>query len=76
MRRVGVPFVGFLLDKRTTLDASLVVMGCGIAYGVLSMTSHAAPQTIAIGIFVFLRPLMYTFGEWFVVSDRSSSEVG
>ncbi|KAG8930639.1 hypothetical protein FRC02_003966 [Tulasnella sp. 418] len=58
---VGVPFVGWLLDHRTTLEASLVVLVSGVLFGVLGMVRHVAPQIISIGIFVVLRPLMYTF---------------
>ena len=60
---LGVPFVGFLLDKRTSFDVCLVAGACGIVYGVLGLTQHVVPQIISISIFVFLRPLMYTFGE-------------
>lgn len=41
----------------------MVVLVCGVVYGVLGMVRHVAAQTISIAIFVFLRPLMYTFGE-------------
>lgn len=57
----GIPFVGYLLDHRTTFEASVVVLVCGVVYGVLGMVRHVAAQTISIAIFVFLRPLMYTF---------------
>lgn len=57
----GIPFVGFLLDHRTTFEASVVVLVCGVVYGALGLVPHVAAQTISIAIFVFLRPLMYTF---------------
>ncbi|KAG8847829.1 hypothetical protein FRB96_001417 [Tulasnella sp. 330] len=58
---VGIPFVGYLLDDRTTLDASLVVLVSGVVYGALGILPHVGAQVTSIAIFVFLRPLMYTF---------------
>lgn len=61
----GIPFVGYLLDRRTTFDVSLVVLASGVAYGALGLLPHVGPQLASIAIFVFLRPLMYTFGKSF-----------
>ncbi len=61
--RTGIPFVGFLLDKRTTFEASLVLLVSGVAFGLLGMVGHVGAQTVSIALFVILRPLMYTFGE-------------
>jgi len=60
---VGIPFVGWLLDRRTTFDGSNAILLMGATFGVLGMIPHVIPQVISIGIFVILRPLMYTFGE-------------
>ncbi|KAG9031644.1 hypothetical protein FRB95_002453 [Tulasnella sp. JGI-2019a] len=58
---VGIPFVGYLLDDRTTFEASLVVLASGVVYGVLGVLPHVGAQFASIAIFVVLRPLMYTF---------------
>ncbi|KAG8987757.1 hypothetical protein FRB93_004419 [Tulasnella sp. JGI-2019a] len=58
---VGIPFVGYLLDDRTTFEASLVVLASGVVYGVLGVLPHLGAQFASIAIFVVLRPLMYTF---------------
>ncbi|KAH7343519.1 major facilitator superfamily domain-containing protein [Rhizoctonia solani] len=58
---IGVPFFGWLLDHRTTFDASLVILVIGIAYGSLGMTHIVATQLVSISLFVVLRPLLYVF---------------
>lgn len=64
---VGIPFVGFLLDKRSSRDAILVLAAFGAIFGALGMTSTATPQIISIATLTILRPLMYT-----AVSDYSA----
>jgi hypothetical protein len=63
----GIPFVGYLLDKRSTRDAILVLAVFGVLFGALGMTSTVAPQIISIAALTILRPLMYT-----AVSDFSA----
>lgn len=64
---VGIPFVGFLLDKRSSRDAILVLAVFGVLFGALGMSSAVAPQLLSIGTLTILRPLMYT-----AVSDFSA----
>lgn len=64
---VGIPFVGFLLDKRSSRDAILVLAVFGVLFGALGMSSAVAPQLLSIGALTILRPLMYT-----AVSDFSA----
>lgn len=55
----AIPFVGYLLDKRPTLDA-FVVLGClGAAFGVLGMTHSASTQIAATVCFVILRRVYF-----------------
>ena len=68
---VGIPFVGFLLDKRSNRDAILVLTVFGAVYGVLGMTSAATPQIISIATLTIFRPLMYT-----AISDFSAKTFG
>ncbi|CAE6394696.1 unnamed protein product [Rhizoctonia solani] len=58
---VGIPLFGWLLDHRTTFDASAVILIIGILYGALGMTSMLATQIASISLFVVLRPLLYIF---------------
>jgi predicted MFS family arabinose efflux permease len=58
---IGIPFVGLLLDRRTTLEATLVLVLFGLAFGVLTILPQTAPQLIGIGFLVVLRPLFYTY---------------
>jgi predicted MFS family arabinose efflux permease len=64
---VGIPFVGYLLDKRSVRDAILFLAVFGVLFGALGMTSRAAPQIISIATLTILRPLMYT-----AISDFSA----
>lgn len=57
---VGIPFVGFLLDKRSSRDAMIVLAVLGAIFGVLGMTSAVPTQIISIVTLTILRPLMYT----------------
>jgi MFS family permease len=63
----GIPFVGYLLDKRSIRDAILVLAVFGVIFGALGVTSAATPQIISIATLTILRPLMYT-----AVSDFSA----
>jgi hypothetical protein len=56
----AVPFVGTLLDKRTSLEAFIILLVFGLAFGLLTMTRGAVGQIAGICVFVVLRPLMYT----------------
>ncbi|CAE6470057.1 unnamed protein product [Rhizoctonia solani] len=58
---IGVPFFGWLLDRRTTFDASFVILVIGIAYGSLGMTHTEVTHFVSISLFVILRPLLYVF---------------
>ncbi|CAE6465358.1 unnamed protein product [Rhizoctonia solani] len=58
---VGVPLFGWLLDHRTTFDASAVILLIGVVYGALGMTHTAVTQIVSISLFVILRPLLYVF---------------
>ncbi|KAF8760334.1 transporter [Rhizoctonia solani] len=60
---IGIPLFGWLLDQRTTLDASVAILIIGVSYGGLGMTSLVATQIVSISLFVVLRPLLYIFGE-------------
>lgn len=64
---LGIPFVGFLLDKRSIRDAILVLAILGVLFGALGMTSAASAQIVSIAMLTILRPLMYT-----AVSDFSA----
>lgn len=67
----GIPFVGTLLDKRTSFDAFLTLLVFGFSFGLLTMMPSAAAQIAGICFFVILRPLMYT-----AVSDYTTKIVG
>ncbi|CEL59813.1 Protein FMP42 OS=Saccharomyces cerevisiae (strain ATCC 204508 / S288c) GN=FMP42 PE=1 SV=1 [Rhizoctonia solani AG-1 IB] len=58
---IGIPLFGWLLDHRTTFDASAVILIVGVLCGVLGMTSMVATQMASISLFVVLRPLLYIF---------------
>ncbi|KAG8752795.1 hypothetical protein FRC11_008024, partial [Ceratobasidium sp. 423] len=58
---IGVPLFGWLLDHRTTFDASVVILLIGVVYGALGMTHITATQIASISLFVILRPLLYVF---------------
>ncbi|KAF8709564.1 transporter, partial [Rhizoctonia solani] len=58
---IGIPIFGWLLDQRTTLDASAAILVIGVSYGGLGMTSLVATQIVSISLFVVLRPLLYIF---------------
>ncbi|QRW16268.1 hypothetical protein RhiXN_04269 [Rhizoctonia solani] len=58
---IGVPIFGWLLDQRTTFDASAAILVIGVSYGGLGMTSLVATQIVSISLFVVLRPLLYIF---------------
>lgn len=63
----GIPFVGFLLDKRSSRDAMVTLALFGAVFGVLGMTETATAQIISIAFLTILRPLMYT-----AISDYSA----
>ncbi|KAG8812660.1 hypothetical protein FRC17_001912, partial [Serendipita sp. 399] len=58
---IGITPVGVLLDRGGIFAASLVVFGMGLLFGLFGIMRSYAGQLVAIGILVFLRPLMYTF---------------
>ncbi|KAJ1308923.1 hypothetical protein OPQ81_004608 [Rhizoctonia solani] len=58
---IGVPLFGWLLDHRTTFDASAVILVIGVIYGTLGMSHTVATQIASILLFVILRPLLYIF---------------
>ncbi|KAF8314726.1 MFS general substrate transporter [Clavulina sp. PMI_390] len=58
---VGIPIIGALLDRQGSGPTSIVVFFMGLGYGLLGIMPFAPAQLFAIGIFVILRPLMYTF---------------
>jgi len=58
---IGITPVGVLLDRGGIFVASLVVLGMGVLFGIFGILRSYASQLIAIGLLVFLRPLMYTF---------------
>ncbi|KAF7977749.1 hypothetical protein HWV62_2836 [Athelia sp. TMB] len=68
---VGIPFVGYLLDKRSSRDAIAVLAVFGVAFGVLGMARTAAAQIAGIVVMVILRPLMYT-----AISDYAAKTFG
>jgi hypothetical protein len=53
---------GVLLDRGGIFVASLVILVMGILFGIFGILRSYASQLMAIGLLVFLRPLMYTFG--------------
>jgi hypothetical protein len=63
---------GVLLDRGGIFVASLVVLAMGILFGIFGILRSYASQLVAIGLLVFLRPLMYTFGTP-LAADFSSS---
>jgi len=58
---IGIPIIGWILDKKGVGFAAIILFFMGISYGVLGMLPSAQPQLISLCIFVILRPLMYTF---------------
>lgn len=64
---IAIPFVGILLDKRSSRDAMITLALFGAIFGVLGMTQTATTQIISIVFLTILRPLMYT-----AVSDYSA----
>ncbi|KAF8338999.1 major facilitator superfamily domain-containing protein [Cantharellus anzutake] len=58
---VGVPIIGWILDKKGVGFTSLVIFFSGILYGVLGIMPSPPMQLTSIAIFVVLRPLIYTF---------------
>jgi MFS family permease len=58
---VGIPFVGYLLDRRTTFEATIVLIVFGLAFGILTSLPQTIPQLVGIGFLVILRPLFYTY---------------
>jgi len=58
---------GVLLDRGGIFVASLVVLAMGLLFGIFGILRSYAAQLVAIGLLVFLRPLMYTFGESLVL---------
>jgi hypothetical protein len=58
---VGIPFVGYLLDSRTTFEATIVLIVFGLAFGILTSLPQTIPQLVGIGFLVILRPLFYTY---------------
>ncbi|KAG9054845.1 hypothetical protein FS842_003964 [Serendipita sp. 407] len=58
---IGITPVGVLLDRGGILAASIVVLFMGLFFGLFGIMRSYAGQLVAIGILVFLRPLMYTF---------------
>lgn len=58
---VGIPFVGYLLDSRTTFEATIVLVFFGLALGILTSLPQTVPQLVGIGFLTILRPLFYTY---------------
>jgi len=58
---IGITPVGILLDRGGIFVASLVVLVMGLLFGIFGILRSYASQLMAIGLLVFLRPLMYTF---------------
>ncbi|KAK4689168.1 hypothetical protein P7C73_g923, partial [Tremellales sp. Uapishka_1] len=67
----SIPFVGYLLDSRPTLDVTLLLSLIGFLFGVLTLSSAMIPQLIGIGMLVVFRPLFYT-----AVSDYAAKVFG
>ncbi|KZP34232.1 MFS general substrate transporter [Athelia psychrophila] len=68
---VGIPFVGYLLDKRCSRDAFVTLAVFGVLFGALGMGGSAGAQVAGITVLVILRPLMYT-----AVSDYAAKTFG
>lgn len=58
---VAIPFVGYLLDKRSSKSAFAVLLLTGIGFGVLGMIPGPVAQVMSIVFFVVQRPLMCKF---------------
>lgn len=68
---VSIPFIGWLLDHRPTLDVVVLMAVMGLAFGVLTLQSTVAPQLVGIGFIVVFRPLFYT-----AISDYAAKVFG
>ncbi|KAL7409530.1 major facilitator superfamily domain-containing protein [Mrakia frigida] len=68
---LGIPIIGVLLDHSTSFASTLVLMALGVIYGILTMAETESYVWVGLGVFSFLRPLMYTY-----VSDVSMKVFG
>jgi hypothetical protein len=55
----SIPFIGYLLDQRSSFTAFGALLLLGLGYGVLCMTGSAVAQIVGILMFTIMRPLMY-----------------
>lgn len=68
---MSIPFVGYLLDSRPTLDITFVMCFLGLVFGVGTLLPTTTPQLIGIAMLVIFRPLFYT-----AISDYAAKVFG
>ena len=55
---IGIPFIGYILDARSSFTAFAVLLVLGSAYGILTLLSNVPAQLAGITAFTLMRPLM------------------
>lgn len=55
---IGIPFIGYILDARSSFTAFAVLLVLGFAYGILTLLPNAPALLIGIAAFTLMRPLM------------------
>lgn len=55
---IAIPFIGFLLDKRSSMAAFVALLVLGLGYGILCMLDSVPAQLLGILMFTIMRPLM------------------
>ncbi|GAA99771.1 uncharacterized protein L969DRAFT_52196 [Mixia osmundae IAM 14324] len=68
---VAIPFVGYLLDKRSIRDTTIVLALFGVIFGIFGLAHGTPAQVVSIATLTLLRPLMYT-----AVSDYCAKTFG
>lgn len=68
---IGIPFIGYILDARSSFTAFAVLLILGSAYGILTLLPNVPSQLIGITAFTLMRPLMYT-----AISDYYTKVIG
>ncbi|KAL7008445.1 hypothetical protein EMMF5_002174 [Cystobasidiomycetes sp. EMM_F5] len=67
----SIPFIGFLLDSRSSAAAFGALLVLGLVFGIGTMTASVALQLVGITAFTIMRPLMYT-----AISDYFTKVIG
>lgn len=55
---VSIPFIGYVLDRLSSMAAFVVLLVLGLGYGALCMTTSVPAQLVGIVMFTVMRPLM------------------